>query len=306
MAGPYTHWMVAEAALGQEIRYARLNPGHPLATQVIQNMPLVAVGAVSPDMPNLAPGQAAWSDRMHYEAIGTFLYRAIGRLLRLRNAEPARFAPCLAWTMGFVAHVVADVVIHPVVNLVVGPYVLNQDEHRRCEMAQDAYIFRQVKGTELVDSRYCRILPQGDLGPVWGFWAEVLDENYPGKGKPDPASWYATYLGLLDVASAFGSNVPAVFRHAAGETGYCYRSTADFKRGGADDDFRYFTELRLPGTAARGGFDQVFERTVQKVVELWGDILADLEAGDPQRCLSYLKDWNLDLGVDQRELDLWA
>jgi hypothetical protein len=173
-------------------------------------------------------------------------------------------------------------------------------------MVQDAYIFKQVKGTELVDSRYCQILPQAGLDAVWAFWANVLVANYPGKGQPDPASWYASYLGLLDVASALGDNVPAVFRHAAGSTGYFYQSTQAFQRGGPNDDHHYFSALRIPGASAPGEFDQVFERTVAKVVGIWGQILTDLESGDAQRCLSYFKDWNLDLGVDQGDLDLWA
>lgn len=306
MAGPYTHWMVAEAALGQEMRYARLNPGHPLATKVIRNMPVVAIGAVSPDMPYLALGQTGqkeWSDRMHYEAIGGFLRRAVGRLLRLKNTGPeADFDACLAWTMGFVAHVVADVVVHPIVNLIVGPYVLNVDEHRKCEMTQDAYIFQRMTGTELVRSEYCKMLEQQGLEPVWRFWGDTLAENYPGKGRPDPARWYASYLGLLNLSSGLVADVPGVFRHGIASTGYFYKETRAFER----DDFRYFSRLDLPGSSAKGDFDVVFERTVAKVVELWGQILVDLEAGDGARCASYLKDWNLDLGVDQGELDLWA
>jgi hypothetical protein len=296
--------MVAQAALGREADYARLNPGHPLATKVINNMPFVQVGAVSPDMPNLTLGQREWADRMHYEAIGSFMARAVGKLLRLKSAGPqVEFDLCLAWTMGFVAHVVSDVVIHPIVNLVVGPYVLNQDEHRKCEMAQDAYIFKKYMKTELVDSEYCRILPPGSaLTAVFPFWESVLVDNYPGHGQPSTASWYESYLGLLSVAAGLGSQVPAVFRHAGASTGYFYEKTTAFRPG----DARYFTSLRIPGSSAPADFDQVFARTVERVVAIWGQILADLEAGDAQNCLSYLKDWNLDLGVDQGRLDLWT
>lgn len=51
--------------------------------------------------------------------------------------------------MRLYGHVAADITVHPVVELKVGPYAQNQTAHRTCEMNQDAFIWQRLNLGEL-------------------------------------------------------------------------------------------------------------------------------------------------------------
>ena len=79
------------------------------------------LGAVSPDYPYLAitdGGSAVWEDNMHYIQTGQMI-RAGTRIVADMPGAPQQ--KCLAWLLGYAAHVVMDVTIHPVVEMKVGP-----------------------------------------------------------------------------------------------------------------------------------------------------------------------------------------
>ncbi len=63
------------------------------------------------------------------------------RVLAKMPPSPAR-EKVLAWLLGFTAHVIMDVTVHPVVGLKVEPYEENKKAHCICEMNQDTYIFQ--------------------------------------------------------------------------------------------------------------------------------------------------------------------
>jgi len=83
-----------------------------------------------------------WADAMHYTHTCQAIY--VGAELVRRLPQGTAKEKCLAWLMGYTAHVVGDMCIHPVVELKVGSYVGHEDSHRRCEMHQDAHIFRRL------------------------------------------------------------------------------------------------------------------------------------------------------------------
>jgi len=135
MAGGFVHITAAAEALGRLGDVEGLAPADKLA--ISQFMPFVEVGAVGPDYPYLGR-QPEWADRMHYENTGEVICNGL-RVLRRREPGVLRIR-CLAWLLGYAAHVATDLTIHPVVLRRVGPYEENKTAHRTCEMHQDAYI----------------------------------------------------------------------------------------------------------------------------------------------------------------------
>jgi hypothetical protein len=113
---------------------------------VAQRFPhYIRLGCVSPDYPSVDVGQIGqtdWGDRMHYQHTGDLVQTMVQRLLPLKGQGIGKpeFAIPYAWTMGYIAHVTADLVIHPIVHAIVGDYKGHKLEHCHCEMIQDAYI----------------------------------------------------------------------------------------------------------------------------------------------------------------------
>jgi hypothetical protein len=80
------------------------------------------LGAVSPDYPYLAmthPGQKQWADYMHYTRVRSVISAGIAAVRHLQGEVQRK---CVAWLMGYAAHVTTDMTIHPVVEAKVGTY----------------------------------------------------------------------------------------------------------------------------------------------------------------------------------------
>lgn len=109
MAGPYSHVIACQMASGSQLLSKEL--------RVLLNNDhcFLLLGSVSPDLPSiwdklpLLPGE--WSDKMH-RGPGTNrgVIEAFHRFQAVSDDDPG-----LAWLLGYVGHVVADVVVHPVV-----------------------------------------------------------------------------------------------------------------------------------------------------------------------------------------------
>lgn len=76
---------------------------------------------------------------MHYDFTGKMITVGADLIRKMDRGTEKRI--CIAWLMGYAAHVVTDVSIHPIVKLKVGDYAENKTDHRICEMNQDAYIY---------------------------------------------------------------------------------------------------------------------------------------------------------------------
>lgn len=70
-----------------------------------------------------------------------------------------------AFICGFLSHIAADQMIHPVVNSIAGPYYKGGDIrelHRKCEVYQDVVLHSMVKNGNLMDARpneWCDLAP---------------------------------------------------------------------------------------------------------------------------------------------------
>ncbi len=312
MAGTFTHWMIVEDALE---RYRKSGRKHPYFSVVLGFNHFVNLGAVGPDYPYLTDLKSAmlkvhtWADRMHYENTGELVKAAAAGLLNRKDEE---FEICLAWLCGFVTHVIADSVVHPVVNAIVGPYLFNSSEHRHCEMIQDSFIFREIKNTELRYSDYVEILgmcsdPDDNerIHPaIKTFWEGALQRSHPGGtdrfDRIQPDEWHENFLSRISVAEEMP--IP-VFRHIGEETNLVYKRVEDFD----PEERRIFVqEVQLPG-GRKGRFrEDVFDKAVAAVVDVWHRLFVDIEKRNLAGLDSYIRNWNLDTGVDEEKIHFWS
>lgn len=316
MAGTFTHWMIVEEALD---KFHKLPNRHPYFPVILENNHYVLLGATGPDYPYLGElinnyvKRHSWADRMHYENTGLFVSKGVANLVKLKERS---FDVCLSWLSGFVTHLIADSVIHPTVNATVGPYLFNSDEHRHCEMVQDSFIFREVKGIEL---RYGAPDDEGYLGilkmcsdrqdphrideNIREFWSKTLVDSHPGAGDAvtsiDPDGWHSHFLSTINLAA----DPIAIFRHIGERKNLAYKKTTGIT---AEERRRFVDELKLPGGRTGKFREDAFDKAVEKVIEAWRRLFTEVQKGDSTSCNSYLRNWNLDTGVDDDEPYYWS
>jgi len=286
----------------------------------------VIMGAAGPDYPYLTDIittsifqiSHTWANRMHYENTLLLVKEGVRRLGAMdKVGEP--FSIRLAWFCGFVSHVVADSYLHPVVNSIVGgPYIFTHAEHGKCELIQDVYIFRRLTGNDIVSSNpregnlaYLNILEEccdpadGDKNrihpEVRDFWRELLEVAHPNAseyfGDISPDKWHYNYKGRVN----FVVDPGAIFRHVVGLTGRAYIRESEIP---APEREKYITKIRLPDGRI-SDYDAVYNKSVDLIVGIWLRLFEGIENGSPDEVAKYVKDWNLDTGVDESQIDLW-
>lgn len=310
MAGTFTHWMVVEEALD---KYNGLPDKHSYFPIVLGLNHFVCLGAVGPDYPYLSELLSAylkthsWADRMHYEQTGEFVVHGARGLLGLTGDA---FDICLAWLAGFASHLVTDAVVHPVVNSIVGPYLFNSSEHRHCEMTQDSHIFHEIKGVDIRYAEYvgllskCSDLDNGDkINPHLGnFWIETLKKAHPSAeqwfDRIEPDDWHENFMSKI----ASASDPIAIFRHIGEGKNLVYKKTRDIN---PDERKRFIDEVRLPGNRLGRFREDVFDKAVGAVMDAWGRLFLNIESAGPDMIAEYIKNWNLDTGVDEERPQFW-
>jgi len=286
-------------------------PGFPRSAipAILDYFKFCELGAVSPDYPYLAigdSGAATWADVMHYKKTVEKIRVGV-RHLRELSGEPQR--KCLAWLLGYAAHVATDVAIHPVVFLKVGPYAQNKGAHRFCEMQQDAYIFQRLNLGGLGLSEHLRsgiwaCHAPGDPGrldrDVDALWQRMLQETHPEEyaaNPPDPDTWRRRFELVVDDIADEGDKLLPFARHVAAGLGLVYPAeaevSAEFTRG-----------LTVP--TGHQDYDQVFDAAIRDVGTVWEWVASAVLVGDvPQ--LVQAGNWDLDTGRDEHDqLVFWG
>jgi hypothetical protein len=310
MAGAFTHWMIVDDAVEklQDNDYAII---------LGEKRNFVRIGAVAPDYPYLSELQGkwlkihSWADRMHYENSLEFVKNGLSELLS--EKDPEKFKVLFAWLCGYVSHLIADTIIHPVVNVNVGgTYIFTSHDHVICEMTQDAKLFFEIKGVDLSNAEYVKLLsacsdPADNSRihqTIREYWPKILTKTHPNAGayfdKIDPDKWHAAYLSKLGMAA---KPVP-IFRHVGEDINIVYKTEIELRN--SDLERKYYLSVKLPKSQEVGTFkDRVFNKTVEKVVEVWQKIFSDVSAKQTSNCQNYLCDWNLDTGLDENEIHFW-
>lgn len=300
MPGAYAHITLVNV-LKEPARLDAI-AGFPDAAKaaVLKYFKYCELGAVSPDYPYLAigdKGAAAWADAMHYTRTGEVIHAGVRRLRALQG--PAR-QKCLAWLLGYAAHVATDVTIHPVVELKVGPYEQNKTHHRVCEMNQDAYIFQRLNLGSLslaehLDAGVCACGSDNAKAldaDVRALWEGMLRDVHPeahAANAPNFDKWHRGFKVVVDGFAEEGEKLFPLARHVAVNQGLTYPARAEV------DMNEYIKHLRVP--TGRLHYDQIFDRAIENVVRVWEWVAAGALQGD-ETYATQIGNWNLDTGRD--------
>jgi len=123
-------------------------------------------------------GVDQWSYQLHSKDPNVFPLKMIEIAWREANEKLKYWEEDdqqkFAFICGFLTHIAADQIIHPIVNKIAGPYYKGGDHremHRVCEVYQDIVIFNKRTGKSVLDEKlneWCDINSGiGENVPVW-------------------------------------------------------------------------------------------------------------------------------------------
>lgn len=298
MPGAYAHLTLVNLAKEpRRLRKAGL-PGSAFAA-VLAHFKYCELGAVSPDYPYLCidSDQHPWADHMHYEHVGQTIAAGVGAI---RNLDGQAREKAFVWLLGYAAHVVTDMTIHPVVERKVGRYAENKTRHRICEMHQDAYVFRRL---DLGDIGVAEHLSQGIsacctpddpdvpdpiITTVWGQMLKTAHPQAFGQLAPAFQGWHRGFDFMVGRIAEEGNHLMPLARHVAAQIGLTYPAPDQIDR-------QYLDALDTP--AGPLSYDDVFDRALTNALGIWTQLADSVfsEAAAPVEHLSS-QEWDLDTG----------
>ncbi|MEI6154617.1 MAG: zinc dependent phospholipase C family protein [Deltaproteobacteria bacterium] len=303
MSGSYAH--ITFANLASEKRGLIDIKGFPREAIDAANLHInfLELGCISPDYPymDITSGDSKeWADAMHYTHSCNVIYTGAELIRNLTSGIEKD--KCLAWFMGYTAHVVTDMCIHPVVELKVGSYKGNETPHRRCEMHQDVYIFRRM-GTSMpqisdhLNSTVLTCSEQNDPTrldkDVKGLWEGILQTVHKSQFENDPPDidkWHKRCYGILQKLLPTTSRFVGFARHVCDGLGFSYPTSDEV------DQAEYIQNLMVPGDR-RMHYDDIFDFTIEHIRKVWLDAVS-FALGQEDRLTFRNDEWNLDTGKD--------
>ncbi len=305
MPGSYAHITLVNLA-SEKRRLGGIN-GFPREAIDAANLHLnfLELGCISPDYPYLdvtSGDSKKWADAMHY----THTCQAIYVGAELVRGLPQGLAKnkCMAWLMGYTAHVITDMCIHPVVELKVGPYESNATPHRRCEMHQDVFIFPRL-GTgmpQTAEHLRSTILTCGAANndrrfdpDVKGLWERLLRTVHPkifANDPPDMDQWHRRCYTILEKLLPGSSRFVGFARHVCDGLGFSYPTPDEIEKGA------YIENLLVPsekGVERRMHYDDIFNLAIDRVQKVWLDVTRQA-LGHGDLIAFRNEEWDLDTG----------
>jgi hypothetical protein len=306
MPAGYAHLMITAKALdayGNDENVEEKLRGYALAKSHFVN-----AGSVGPDYPYLdflQPSQKKWADHMHYDFTGNLIVTMARTLLkRAQNGiEKELFNIPFCWFLGYISHVTADLVVHPVVFNIVGPYVGHEPEHRHCEMIQDAFIYNKVRnGAEIEHSTLIKLLKNcsdpvndDDIHPVLReFWKETLSVHFPGDYQhyhPSINEWhdeFEDWLGIAGKPTFVGRILDPAHK-------FTYKTSTEIT--GAERK-SFLNNLPLPN-GKQGDYEtDVFPKAIKEVLRKWVSFSKGISGGNLDEFVAGISNCDLDTGRD--------
>jgi len=302
MAGAFAHISAVNIATGSDVLDS-FNLNSATYDSLGNYFEYVELGSVSPDYPYLAIASkhATWADLMHLELkTKTMIDEAV---TIIKTLEPEQKDIAFAWLCGFVSHIVTDVVIHPIVELKVGPYQGNEEHHRICEMHQDAYIYQRLnlggigaaEHLETGIGQCSDIQDKDKIDPIikdlWRKMLKALNLEVFEANTPEIDTWHERFMTIVSLAEE-ADNLFALARHVAVGKGLTYPKIENI-------DNQYIYALKIPDGKSMD-YDDIFDKTVAKIGESWKK-LGDAVYTDSDDALSYFGNWDLDTGRDKED-----
>jgi hypothetical protein len=304
MPGPYVHITLLHELMRPGTLESIFSPSSGYAASLTTYFPFCALGAVSPDYPNLAQSErtaSQWADAMHYTRACEMITSGIRHV---RSSQGTVRDKQLAWLLGYCAHVAADVTIHPVVQAKVGVYSENQRQHRICEMNQDSYIYRRMNlGETGVSDSFARTVAlcssasdrtqlDSDIVTLWeGMLKEVHPDLY-GTHQPDSASWHREFIAMVDGSAEVAVKLFPLASVIAAKMGLAYPVYDAVDR-------QYIDGQIIPSKIPqRLQYDDIFNHAAGNTAAIWRLIERAVCAENTPN-LPTFGDWNLDNGLDE-------
>ncbi|WP_428739706.1 zinc dependent phospholipase C family protein [Sulfurimonas sp.] len=235
---------------------------------------------------------------MHYEHTGEMIHNGIKFIHEhLKGNEKDK---ALTWLLGYSAHVITDVTIHPIVELKVGEYAQNKTAHRRCEMNQDAYIFQRLNLGEIgvyehLDSgiKQCsdgenRKKIDPTVLKVWQYMLKNTYENEFQNNPPNIDKWHEKFCHFVDDFAEEGNHLFPLARHVAINAGLTYPKEDEIDR-------QYIDNLQTP--QGYSSYNDIFNHAIENVLNIWRIIARGVYEEDTTYELA-IANWNLDTGKD--------
>jgi hypothetical protein len=195
-------------------------------------------------------GVDQWSYQLHSKSPNIFPLKMIEIAWREANPELDDWEEDdqqkFAFICGFLTHMAADQIIHPLVNKVAGPYYKSGDHrevHRECEVYQDVVLYQELyPGQSLLDEKpnlWCDLNPGwGDNTPVWFryFLQKAFVEAHSiTPGEDNIENWVDGILFTLRGLNNFGPYVKAARDFSTGG-----KESVSYKRFYGETNYRDF------------------------------------------------------------------
>ncbi|MHC5034017.1 MAG: zinc dependent phospholipase C family protein [Planctomycetota bacterium] len=154
-----------------------------------------------------AAGPVPWSYHMHSQRPNQFPLSLVEIVFRDADRRKSRIVledddmRKLAFIAGYLTHIAADQIIHPLVNNVAGPYYRKGDfrkTHRECEVFQDYFLYEEVYRLEEKQDADHVFMDQDFRG-----WADCV----PGLTFKNTRDWFR-YMLQRGLAETYGSFPP--------------------------------------------------------------------------------------------------
>ncbi len=236
---------------------------------------------------------------MHYDRTGDFLKKMVEKCVKeyVSGVSREEFIIPFCWILGYISHVTADLVVHPVVSQIVGEYLGHEKEHKECEMVQDSYIFKKLTGRDIEESHIIEELENfssddggDDISPtIKELWNELFQKYFPDEFEstpPDIQDWHDKFTSLLKE-----NGILQKFGRAFGVS---YKRFSETRWVNIP---YYIGRIKSPrGTPCT--YDQVFEKAVECVTDRWELLAQAMENGDATIFTDKIVNYNLDRGED--------
>ncbi|MDO9309024.1 MAG: zinc dependent phospholipase C family protein [Deltaproteobacteria bacterium] len=310
MPGPYAHITLLYELLRPDRPGPIFTPSSACHDSLVTCFHFCVLGAVSPDYPNLAGGNAVeWAEAMHCFRACEMIASGIRRVIYSKGIVRAKQ---LAWLLGYCAHVVTDVTIHPVVEARVGVYAENQRQHRICEMNQDSHIYRRMNLGEIgASDKFALTVAQcGDANDrtrldrdIVSLWQGMLEDVYPELSAiypPDCAAWHREFVAVVD---GYGTDSMRLFPLAGAIAAKMELAYPAFEIV----DKQFIEEQMIPSEKTHClHYDDIFNSAARNVEDVWGLVAQTVFAVDEAYQFKF-DEWNLDTGRDEHgRLVFWS
>jgi len=312
MPAAYTHiTLVKQLSTFQILKKANIQ--REIIFFILDKSNFCELGAMSPDYPcilgGFSPGDEIWTEKMHYEQAESFVKNAIQEINSIQESNRDIL---IAWLFGYVSHMVADMVIHAVVESKVGTYDIGSTNHRICELNQDVHIF---SSNNLGDTKSCEVLDpiikecselhsdkndgyilsklkvfglKGINSKLNNFWTNVLKKTYPEvNSSPSIDNWHISFLQTLDKIVE-DNNFPLLTSHYLSQE----KGIVHPLENKVDD--KYISKLPTP--TGWKDYDIIFKKAKKHTLEAWKLISDNIIVSSSDINLSYFKDWDFGTG----------